>query len=388
MPVANANGIATSNAQNNLTAGASAISLRGFDASATLVLLDGRRVATIPDRRRRQRHASVRRSEFNSAAAIESIEILKDGASTTYGADAVAGVVNIKLRHDYRGAEATIEYGNTLDKDNGEFNASLLFGIGDDRTNVSGVLNYYHRNAIFTRDRGNSNFTFGPSTSSNPGNFQVSRAAVIAAGVSPDQLPDGDIFFAAPPDFSNGDASPSAYLYTPFRSKTFNFNRFAGSFPESERYGGFVNFDHKVFGEQLRIYGDFSYQNVQTINQLAPSPTDSFQSPGQTSIAIPPHAPGALIGDGPTYEETGLMPGAFNPFNPFQQIISGTSRYRLADFPNRVVKNTTDAFVTTLGLKGDKLFDGSWGYDGAFRYSEIKDRATGNLFRLPGSIGS
>ena len=118
---------------------------------------------------------------------------------------------------------------------------------------------------------------------------------------------------------------------------------------------------------------------MHTINQLAPSPTDSFQSPGQTSIAIPPHAPGALIGDGPTYEETGVMPGAFNPFNPFQQIISGTSRYRLADFPNRVVENTTDAFVTTLGVKGDKLFDGSWGYDGAFRYSQIKDRATGNF---------
>ena len=52
-------------------------------------------------------------------AAIESIEILKDGASTTYGADAVAGVVNIKLRQDYKGAEASVEYGNTTDKDSG-----------------------------------------------------------------------------------------------------------------------------------------------------------------------------------------------------------------------------------------------------------------------------
>ena len=119
LPVANANGIATSNAQNNLTAGASSISLRGFDASATLVLLDGRRVATYPI----GGGASGTQVfvDLNSipAAAIESIEILKDGASTTYGADAVAGVVNIKIRHDYRGAEASFEYGNTLDKDNG-----------------------------------------------------------------------------------------------------------------------------------------------------------------------------------------------------------------------------------------------------------------------------
>ena len=87
-------------------------------------------------------------------AAIESIEILKDGASTTYGADAVAGVVNIKLYHEYRGAEATVEYGNTLDKDAGEFAADVLFGIGDDKTQVTGVINYYHHNSVFNRDRG------------------------------------------------------------------------------------------------------------------------------------------------------------------------------------------------------------------------------------------
>ena len=78
--------------------------------------------------------------------AVESIEILTDGASVIYGADAVAGVVTIKLRHDHRGAEGLIEYGNTLDKDDGEFASSLLFGVGDTNTNVSGVLNYYHRN--------------------------------------------------------------------------------------------------------------------------------------------------------------------------------------------------------------------------------------------------
>ena len=70
--------------------------------------------------------------------------------------------------------------------------------------------------------------------------------------------------------------------------------------------------------------------------------------------------------------------GAFNPFNPFQQIISGGTRSRLAEFGNRNVDNETDAYFSTIGLKGDKLFDGSWGYTASFRYSQIKNTATGN----------
>src|SRR5262249_48280550 len=111
-----------------------------------------------------------------------------------------------------------------------------------------------------------------------------------------------------------------------------------------------------------------------------------FQRPQRPPIAIPPHAPGPLLIDpvtgdtvGPTYEETGLPFGAYNPFNPFQQIISGGSRYRLGEFPNRILINTTDAFLSTLGMRGDKLFDGSWGYDGGLRYSEVRDTASGSF---------
>jgi len=63
--------------------------------------------------------------------------------------------------------------------------------------------------------------------------------------------------------------------------------------------------------------------------------------------------------------------GAFNPFNPFEQIISGGSRARVADFGNRFFDNENIAERFTVGVKGDKLFNGTWGYDGAFRYSQI-----------------
>ena len=54
------------------------------------------------------------------------------------------------------------------------------------------------------------------------------------------------------------------------------------------------------------------------------------------------------------------------------RIISGGSRARLAEFGNRLFDNETDAFLSTVGVKGDKLFDGTWGYDGVFRYSTIR----------------
>ena len=180
LPVANGGGVPISNNGTGFTPGASAISLRGIGPEATLVLVDGRRIAPYPI-------GNGGTSSFFDLrsipeAAIESIEILKDGASTTYGADAVAGVVNIKLRHDYKGAEATIEYGNTLDKDSGEYRASIIFGVGNDNTQITGAANFYHRNSIFNRDRGFSNRPPFLSSNSTPENLQLTFEAVAEAG--------------------------------------------------------------------------------------------------------------------------------------------------------------------------------------------------------------
>ena len=87
-------------------------------------------------------------------------------------------------------------------------------------------------------------------------------------------------------------------------------------------------------------------------------------------IAIPPHAPGPTLG-GPSDTDTGVPSGAYNPFNPFQQIISGNSQAQLFEFGNQKFDGLTDAFFTTVGLRGEKLLDGNWGYDAAFRYSHI-----------------
>jgi len=390
LPVVNANVVPISNNENgsNTAVGAATVALRGFDARATLILIDGRRVAPYPTGNN-PGLVNVMFVDLNSIpqAAIESIEILPDGASTTYGADAVAGVVNLKMRHRYDGAEATVEYGNTLDKDSGEFAASAIFGVGNNKdTNITGVLNYYHRNSIANRDRGFSAVPPFLSSNASPYNLQLSSDVAGAAGGQ--NLNPGGTEFAGAPDFTNGSAPASTYLYDAanrIRSASgilpgFNFNQFSLSFPESERYGAYVSADHKVFGDQMVVYADGFYQNVKTHNELAPPATGSFQTLGQTTLAIPPNspiAPGAEPPNTPTHAETGVPADAFNPFNPFQQIISGGTRARLAEFGNRLFDNETDAWLTTIGIRGDKLFDGNWGYDAAFRYSQLKNTVTG-----------
>jgi iron complex outermembrane recepter protein len=382
LPVANANGVPVSNNATGFTAGAASISLRGFDPSATLVLVDGKRIAVYPI----GTGGTFSFVDLFSIprAAIDSIEILKDGASTTYGADAVAGVVNIKLRHNYRGAEATMEYGNTLDKDAGLFSAELIFGIGDDKTQVTGTINFYHHNSVFNRDRGFSAKPPFLSSNSSPLNLQLADAVVIAAGGTPPP-PTGmtDIqTFGQAPFFTNGLAAASDFIYTDGRNSAFNFNTTSGSYPDSERWGGYVSAEQKICEDRLVLYADMMYQNVKTRNELAPSATGDFQTPGSPTIAIPPNtpiAPGAEPPGTPTHMETGLPADAFNPFNPFNQIISGGTRARLAEFGNRVFNNETDAIFFTLGARGDKLFDGNWGYDYGFRYSQVKNTSTGTI---------
>ena len=380
-PIASANSIPV---QNNATgaggpAGAASVSLRGFDPGATLVLIDGRRVAPYPG----TAPSGAAFFDLNTIpiAAVQSIEIQKDGASTAFGADAVAGVVNIKLYKDYRGAQLTLYYGNTLDKDAGEYSGDILFGTGDDKTSITGDIFFYHRNSMFNRDRGNSNRPPFLSSDSSPYNLQLSSDVAAAAGG--ENLNPGAFEFATPPDNSNGLTPASDWIYSRRRVRGvftllpgFNFNAFSGSFPTQERWGGYTGFETKVCEDRLRIFGDFYYADVKTHDELAPSATGPFETPGSGVIAIPPNHPlpgGVEPPNTPTFAETGMPSDAYNPFNPFEQIISGGSRARLFDFGDRLIDNENIAELFTVEVKGDKLFNGSWGYDGAFRYSQIEN---------------
>lgn len=112
-------GYATSNAN-----------LRGLGANSTLVLLNGRRLANHPF----GNIGGAVSVDLNSIpfAALERVEVLRDGASAVYGSDAVGGVINFITRRDYRNGEVSLRYGNTQKNLGGaEKGASLALGFGD-----------------------------------------------------------------------------------------------------------------------------------------------------------------------------------------------------------------------------------------------------------------
>src|SRR5437899_2247074 len=359
--------------------GSAAIALRGLDPGATLVLIDRRRVAPFPGAAN-SGYGFVDLTTI-PITAVQSIDILKDGASTTYGADAVAGVVNFNLYKDYRGARVTIQYGDTLDKDAAEYKGDIRFGVGTDTTSITGDIFYYKHHDMFNRDRGNS--LVPPFLSSNavPWNLQLQVAAIIEAGGTPFPTT-GSREFGTPPDNANGLVPASDYIYFNRRPRGsilpgFNFNLYSSSYPEQERWGGYAAFEHKICDDQFRVFGDFFYVDAKTHDELAPEATGNFETPGAFTQYIPPNT--AFTGTppfgGPTYAEVGAPVGAFNPWNPFEQIISGGSRARIFDFGNRLIDNENVAERFTVGVKGDKLFNGTWGYDGAFMYSQIEQIA-------------
>src|SRR6266699_5449310 len=361
--------------------GSAALALRGLDPGATLVLLDRRRVAVFPG----SANSGYGFVDLTTIpiTAVQSIDILKEGASTTYGSDAVAGVVNFNLYKDYRGAQVTIQYGNTLDKDAAEYKGDILFGVGNDTNSITGDIFYYKHHDMFNHDRGNS--LVPPFLSSNavPWNLQLQVAAIIAAGGTPFPTASSREF-GTPPDNANGLVPASDYIYYFKRPRAafsilpgFNFHLYSSSYPKQERWGGYAAFETKICDDQLRIFGDFFYVDAKTHDELAPIATGNFETPGQISLYVPPRVAfsGAPPFGGPTYAEVGAPAGAFNPFNPFEQIISGGTRARFFDFGNRLIDNENVAERFTVGVKGDKLFNGTWGYDGAFMYSQIEQIA-------------
>lgn len=129
--------------------GAASVSLRALGAERTLLLVNGRRLAPSG-----VRGAPVA-PDLNliPAAMIDRIEILTDGASSIYGADAVAGVANIILRQDFEGIELNA-FGTATDQGGGEESLiSIMGGASSDRGSFMLAAEYFNRKTIFARDR-------------------------------------------------------------------------------------------------------------------------------------------------------------------------------------------------------------------------------------------
>jgi iron complex outermembrane receptor protein len=369
---ANSGGSFGESFSNSFAPGAAGISLRGLGQKTTLVLINGRRTAGYGFAQNLQ-DTFV---DLNSipSSAVERIEILKDGASAIYGSDAIAGVVNIILRKDYRGVEASLEGGAFEGKNDYRFTLSGGFGdLGTDKHNVFGVLDYYKRDYLSladtrfgaTRDMrgvpGGRNFASltggGTWRQTNAAGTAVTnnfRAITECPGrvmTGPEAVDAGLINLTPPPaqaaaTFATNTAQ--AVATNTFCTQDFN-NQFTG-LPGTERIGALVRGTLELSGT-ASAYAELGLSRVDTFQ--------TFQAPffaGTTGLTA---TGGGLR---PYTYNINFEPGvAGNPF-PTRARYVGV----LADMGTRDTEIRSD---TLRGLVGATYSLGSWDMDSGLGYS-------------------
>lgn len=129
--------------------GANTISLRGLGASRTLVMINGRRVAPSGTQ------GAVGTADLNvlPTAMIERVEILRDGASSIYGSDAVSGVVNVITREEVEGFSIEGDFNYPTEGDGEQLRFSLTGGMNEERFSMAGSFDYFERKPLALRDR-------------------------------------------------------------------------------------------------------------------------------------------------------------------------------------------------------------------------------------------
>jgi len=142
------------NVTNSFSAGASGIALRGLSQKNTLVLLNGQRITNYGFAQNLEdTYVDLNTIPVN---AVDHIDILKDGATSVYGSDAIAGVVNIVLKHDYQGKEVDAQYGAANGNSMATSQSSVTLGFGnlqDDGYNLMVGASVFHRADLLASQR-------------------------------------------------------------------------------------------------------------------------------------------------------------------------------------------------------------------------------------------
>ena len=340
-------------------AGSSGVALRGLTVNSTLVLIDGHRNASYAASDDGQRSFV----DLNTIplAAVERIEVLKDGASSLYGADAIAGVVNVILKPSYKGAEGTFDVGTSAHGGGLTRKATLLFGGGDlekDGHNAYVSIQYQKDNPIYLRDRGFpyntsdlSRIGGSDSRNGNPANFSGSTVGSVTPGT-----------LGTPGDLTSGVANPGALAQplgaciggtTPVSDPTI------GSWcaqDQARQYG------QATFAmEQGGIYGRFTVKlNDTTRAYLSASyfetKTNTFGQPSQINNSTPNNTNNIALP--PTITNNGVT--SLNPNNPF----AGAGQYALINYAFGDIPAGNDYDNHNARLVGNVNGSlGDWGYD-------------------------
>jgi iron complex outermembrane receptor protein len=309
-------GNSNANISSGSTGGGSAVAFRN---TQTLVLINGRRAAYAPI----LSSGGFQYVDVNliPVSAIERIEILQDGASALYGTDAVSGVVNIILKHDYKGFEINAYYAFT-DNTGGyaQRKVSVVGGTGTEKTGITMAAEWSNSDPLWQFERSFSNPAYGtptfagvvnigsqyyvlkPGLNAPPTGTHQSAAALVAAGT---YIP------------VNSTALIFGPLYGADGQYAFNLAQYVTVLLRNERKSVTMNFEHKV-NDNITLFGDMLYTQTSTSSQLNAQPTNT-SSP------------------------------ATHPLNPFD--VTVTARNRFVDHP-RIYNYDTDSLRGVIGLRG------------------------------------
>ncbi len=298
------------NSQDSTANGAAGISLRGFGADATLVLINGRRVASSPF----AEGIVTSFVDINSipVAAIERIDILKDGASAIYGSDAVAGVVNVILRKDYVGTDISLGYGQATGPGYDETTFSTVWGVGDDKSNATLIFDYFNNGQIDNSELGR----FGTANQTPYGgeDFRSSR------GYPGRFIVDGQV--TRDPNCPAGSIAGQTCLY--------DYGPHSIAVPGAERIGAILNMSREL-SDDIQLFSEIGIQHNSSEAGGAATPLD---------------------------EGAGLYVPANHPNNPWGKRVE-ISRYRTVDAGNRRWSISSDTMRVLAGIRG-KTNDWEW----------------------------
>ncbi len=238
--------------------GVAALNLRGLSNVRTLVLVDGKRFVPFD-------YGGAVDVNNIPLSLLESVEVMTGGASAVYGSDAMAGVVNFKLRRDFEGLEFGMHLGRTGENDGDTANFNLTGGMNfaSGRGNVMLHLGWTDRDAVSTANRDFSRFALATANGSLGGSPADTQGTLFCI---PGCFPPGSASGQSLVSFSpQGDLAPTG-------SRLFNYNLYNYLQVPLERMQGtaLLNFD---FSDSISAYGRFTAAESKVDTAIAPSGT-------------------------------------------------------------------------------------------------------------------
>lgn len=265
------------------TGGASFADLRGIGASKTLVLLNGRRVAN------NAIDGSAVDLNMIPFAALQRVEVLRDGASSLYGTDAIGGVINFITRDDFKGGSITLGADRPRGPGGESTTANVGFGFGDLTTqgfNVFGFIDINKQDPIGGLDRPfNARQPGGLSPTPFPANY-YQDGAITANPAAPNCTSPA---FLTPA----GDGTSCLIKTASFVDYTPKFDRTSAMLRGTVKFGNDHRFALEWFGtenESTTRIAPVPY-GVLAMNKMRPNGTLNPYYPGNTPTSISPAFP-------------------------------------------------------------------------------------------------